>query len=58
MSEEVLNEFAAGVAAKVPLQRFGGSEEVAKAALFLASEDSSFITGSEIPVDGGKQITF
>ena len=35
------------------LNRLGTPEDVAKAALFLASEDSSFITGSSITVDGG-----
>ena len=37
----------------VPMKRMGTSEEVAKAALFLASRDSSFIAGEEIQVDGG-----
>ena len=37
----------------VPLARFGEPEEVAKAVLFLASNDSSYITSSEIVVDGG-----
>ncbi len=37
----------------VPLKRFGSVGEVAKAALFLASDDSSFIVGEEIQVDGG-----
>lgn len=36
-----------------PIGRFGTSEEVAQAALFLASDESSFITGAVIPVDGG-----
>lgn len=56
--EDVLQEFAAGVQAKIPMQRFGASEDIANAALFLASADSSFMTGAEIRVDGGKSITF
>jgi len=37
----------------IPLQRFGTPEEIAAAALFLASDDSSFIVGTEIVADGG-----
>ena len=37
----------------VPLKRIGESEDIAKAAVFLASEDSSYITGQIIVVDGG-----
>ncbi|MBU6393014.1 MAG: glucose 1-dehydrogenase [Sphingomonadales bacterium] len=37
----------------VPLQRIGGPEEVAAATLFLASDDASYIHGTEIVVDGG-----
>jgi NAD(P)-dependent dehydrogenase (short-subunit alcohol dehydrogenase family) len=58
MPEEALNEFAAGILTKIPLKRFGESEDVANAALFLASSDSSFMTGTELFVDGGKSITF
>ncbi|WP_159476174.1 SDR family oxidoreductase [Dyadobacter sp. 3J3] len=38
---------------KIPLSRFAQSEEIAKTILFLASSDSSFITGTEIVIDGG-----
>jgi NAD(P)-dependent dehydrogenase (short-subunit alcohol dehydrogenase family) len=41
------------LARSIPLNRLGEPEEIAKAALFLASDDASFIQGSEISVDGG-----
>jgi len=41
------------MASLIPMGRMGQSEEIATTALFLASADSSFITGSEICVDGG-----
>lgn len=40
----------------VPMQRIGGPEEVAAASLFLASDDSSYINGAEIVVDGGMTV--
>lgn len=42
-----------GIAANTPLGRIGEAEEVARAVLFLASDESSNITAAEIPVDGG-----
>ncbi|MBK1656885.1 SDR family oxidoreductase [Paracraurococcus ruber] len=41
------------MAAQVPLGRVGEPDEIAKAALFLASDHASFVTGSELFVDGG-----
>jgi len=41
------------MAARIPLGRFGRPEEVAAAICFLASPDSSFISGVALPVDGG-----
>ena len=43
----------AGLAAQIPLGRIGKPEEIAAAALFLASDESSFMTGSELFADGG-----
>lgn len=42
---------------KIPMKRFGKPEEVANAILFFASDDSSYITGAEIIVDGGTSAT-
>jgi NAD(P)-dependent dehydrogenase (short-subunit alcohol dehydrogenase family) len=47
--EEVKEQFVA----MIPMGRIGQPEEIATAALFLASDDSSFITGIELFVDGG-----
>jgi NAD(P)-dependent dehydrogenase (short-subunit alcohol dehydrogenase family) len=41
------------IAALIPLKRLGRPADIAKAALFLASDDSSFVTGIDLPVDGG-----
>lgn len=51
--DEAKKEMKAGLAAQVPLKRLGTMEEVAKTVAFLASDDSSYITGVEIDVDGG-----
>jgi NAD(P)-dependent dehydrogenase (short-subunit alcohol dehydrogenase family) len=47
--EGIKKEWAAGN----PMHRLGGADEVARAVLFLASSDAGFITGANLPVDGG-----
>lgn len=53
LSQEQVDGFKANMATQVPLGRIGHVDEIAKPALFLASDDSSFITGIELTVDGG-----
>ena len=43
----------AQLAAGIPMGRVGSADEVAKAAVFLASDDSTFVSGIELFVDGG-----
>jgi NAD(P)-dependent dehydrogenase (short-subunit alcohol dehydrogenase family) len=50
---EQADQLKASLAASVPLGRLGTPDEIAKAAVFLASDDSSYITGIELFVDGG-----
>jgi NAD(P)-dependent dehydrogenase (short-subunit alcohol dehydrogenase family) len=51
--EQGVERFKSQVAAQVPMGRVGDPEEIASVALFLASDDSSYITGVELFVDGG-----
>ena len=53
LSEAQLSAVAGDLQSKIALKRFGDATELAKAVLFLASEDSSYITGIELSVDGG-----
>lgn len=50
---EALAGMREGMTSKVPLTRFGRAEEVAEAVLFLAGPASAYLTGVELPVDGG-----
>jgi len=43
----------AGIIAQTPMGRMGTPQEVARGCLFLASDESSFMTGSELVIDGG-----
>jgi len=56
MPKEQLNDFSAAIQNRIPLKRFGDPEEIANLVAFLASDDASFITGSEINIDGGMNI--
>ena len=49
----LIDEFKANAIAAVPMGRMGTPDEVARAAVFLASDDSSYVTGIELFVDGG-----
>ncbi len=53
LPEEAAGEMAKGILDMVPIGRFGSSEEMAKAALFLASSDSSYLVGVDLIADGG-----
>jgi NAD(P)-dependent dehydrogenase (short-subunit alcohol dehydrogenase family) len=53
LSPDQVTGFKTAITQQVPLGRIGLSEEIAKPALFLASDDSSYITGIELTVDGG-----
>ncbi|MDX1332533.1 MAG: SDR family oxidoreductase, partial [Robiginitalea sp.] len=56
MSEEQLSGFSEAMQNRVPLKRFGQPEDIANLVSFLASDEASFITGSEYNIDGGINI--
>ena len=53
MPAEAVDEMAQAMVGQVPLARFGTAAELAAAAVFLAGPDSSYVTGTELAVDGG-----
>lgn len=57
LPEEMLRAKKQEIEVKSPMKRFGSPEEIARIALVLASDDSSYMTGEEIVVDGGMSLT-
>lgn len=53
VSDNLLPAFEEQMASLIPAGRMGRSEELARAALFLASDAGSFVNGVELHVDGG-----
>ena len=53
ITDDELRQMGEGIIGQIPIGRFGEASEVAKAAVFFASDDSSFILGSELIIDGG-----
>lgn len=53
LTQEQIEGTVAAITPTLPFKRFGKAEEIAKTALFLASDDASYIHGAEIAVDGG-----
>jgi NAD(P)-dependent dehydrogenase (short-subunit alcohol dehydrogenase family) len=52
-TEAQLQEVAGSILGQIPAARFGASSEVAKAVVFLASDESTFTVGAELVIDGG-----
>jgi len=57
-SPEQIEAFSQNMLPGIPLKRFGKAADVAKAVLFLASDEAAYITGIDLVVDGGKAIAW
>jgi NAD(P)-dependent dehydrogenase (short-subunit alcohol dehydrogenase family) len=53
LAASVRDQIAQTFVSKIPMGRLGEAPEMAKAALYLASDDSSYVVGAELAVDGG-----
>ena len=56
-AEQFPDASMAAMIARIPLKRLGKPEEIASAVVFLASEESSYVTGATFYVDGGWVVT-
>lgn len=57
-SPERVEDFCQGMLPGIPMKRFGKAAEVAKAVLLLVSDESNYIAGADLVIDGGKSITW
>ena len=53
ITDEELKQMGEGIASQIPAGRFGAPEEIAKAAVYFASDESRFLLGTELIIDGG-----
>jgi len=53
LTQDLPEPLQAEITARTPLGRFGTPEEIAQAVAFLASDDAAYITGANLPIDGG-----